>query len=529
MFKKRWKLLGVLLTALLLTVLGGCSSSDKTATVKKELVFANFRDIRDLNPHLYGGEMWAQNMIYESLVMNTEKGVAPWLAERWDISDDGKVYNFYLRKDVSFSDGEKFNAQAAKLNIDAIMANKDRHTWLEMIRVIDRVEVVDDYTLRFVLKNSYYPMMTELAVTRPFRFISPKSMKDGQTKNGVTSYVGTGPWVLTEHKTDQYAVFTVNPKYWGEKPKLEKVTMKVIPDNQTRVLALQKGELDLIFGKNMIDADSFAQVSKEGKFEAIMSQTSSTRMLLMNTTSGPLQDLRVRQAVEHSINKKGISDNIFNGSESVADTLLAKTVPYSNINLKAYEYDLTQGESLLDEAGWKKVEGEKYRQKDGHPLVIRTHYNSNSVLEKTISEYIQSEMAKVGVNLQITGEEEQSYRDRQKAGNFDIVFNISWGTPYDPQSSLAAMKLPVYGDYFAQQGLKDKKALDQAITDVLISTDETKRQNLYTYILTTLHDEAVYIPLTYERNRAVFVKNLKGVTFNPSQFEIPFEKMYFEK
>lgn len=529
MFKKRWKLLGVLLTALLLTVLGGCSSSDKTATEKKELVFANFRDIRDLNPHLYGGEMWAQNMIYESLVMNTEKGVAPWLAEKWDISDDGKVYNFYLRKDVNFSDGEKFNAQAAKLNIDAIIANKDRHTWLEMIRVIDRVEVVDDYTLRFVLKNSYYPMMTELAVTRPFRFISPKSMKDGQTKNGVTSYVGTGPWVLTEHKTDQYAVFTVNPKYWGEKPKLEKVTMKVIPDNQTRVLSLQKGEVDLIFGKNMIDADSFAQVSKEGKFEAIMSQPSSTRMLLMNTTSGPLQDLRVRQAMEHSINKKGISDNIFNGSESVADTLLAKTVPYSNINLKPYEYDLKQSENLLDEAGWKKVEGEKYRQKDGHPLVIRTHYNSNSVLEKIISEYIQSEMAKVGVNLQITGEEEQSYRDRQKAGNFDIIFNISWGTPYDPQSSLAAMKLPVYGDYFAQQGLKDKKALDQAITDVLISTDEIKRQNLYTYILTTLHDEAVYIPLTYERNRAVFAKNLKGVTFNPSQFEIPFEKMYFGK
>ncbi|HML31810.1 nickel ABC transporter substrate-binding protein [Sporomusa sphaeroides] len=527
MSQKTWKLLGLIMTFLMMTLLGGCSAGDKAAGEKKELVFANFRDIRDLNPHLYSGEMWAQNMLYESLVMNTETGVAPWLAEKWDISADGKVYDFHLRKDVSFSDGEKFNAQAAKLNIDAILDNRDRHTWLEMVRLIDRVEVVDEYTLRFVLKSPYYPMLTELAVTRPFRFISPKSMKDGQTKNGVTAYVGTGPWVLTEHKTDQYAVFTVNPRYWGAKPKIEKVTMKVIPDNQTRVLALQKGEIDLIFGKNMIDADSFTQLGKDNKFEAVMSQPSSTRMLLMNTTSGPLQDLRVRQALEHSINKQGISANIFNGSESVADTLLAKTVPYCNIDLKPFAYDVSQAERLLEEAGWQKAAGQKYRQKDGQSLLIKTHYNSNSALEKTISEYIQSELAKVGVNLEIVGEEEQAYRDRQKAGNFDIIFNISWGTPYDPQSSLAGMKLPVYGDYYAQQGLKDKKALDQAITDVLISTDETKRQNLYTYILTTLHDEAVYIPLTYERNRAVYTKNLKGVTFNPSQYDIPFEKMYF--
>lgn len=525
--RKSLKLVGVFMMLVLLTMLGGCSSESKSTVEKKELIFANFRDIRDLNPHLYGGEIWAQNMIFESLVAITDKGIKPWLAEKWDISEDGKVYTFHLRKDVSFSDGEKFNAAAAKLNIDAVMANKERHTWLEMIRVIDKVEVVDEYTIRFVLKSPYYPMLTELAVTRPFRFISPKSMKEGQTKNGVTSYAGTGPWVLGDHKTDEYAVFTVNPNYWGEKPKLEKVTMKVIPDNQTRVLALKKGELDLIFGKNMIDADSFMQLSKEGNFETAMSDPSSTRMLLMNTTSGALKDLRVRQAFEHSINKKGISENIFNGSESVADTLLAKTVPYSNVDLKIFDYDLSRGEALLEEAGWKKVEGKKYREKDGQPLVVRMHYNSNSVLEKTISEYMQSELAKIGASVEITGEEEQAYRDRQKSGGFDIIFNISWGTPYDPQSFLAGMKLPVYGDYYAQQGLKDKKALDQAITDILVSVDEAERQRLYRYVLTTLNDEAVYIPLTYEKNRAVFAKNLKGVTFNMSQFEIPFEKMYF--
>ncbi len=528
--RSKWHVVASMLAMMLLAVaLGGCSGTEKTSEEKKELVFANFRDIRDLNPHLYGGEMWAQNMLYESLVINTEKGVAPWLAEKWDVSSDGKVYTFYLRKGVVFSDGEKFDAHAAKLNIDAVLANKERHTWLEMVRLLEKVEALDEHTLRLTLSKPYYPMLTELAVTRPFRFISPKAMKDGQTKSGVNAYVGTGPWVLSEHKTDQYAVFTVNPNYWGPKPKLAKVTMKVIPDNQARVLALQNGELDLIYGKNMVDADSFVRLSKEGKFAGIMSQPNSTRMLLMNTTKKALQDVKVRQAVESAVNKQGISDGIFNGSESPANILLAKSVPYCDVALNPYTYNTAEAERLLEEAGWKKEAGQNVRQKDGQPLAIRLNYNSNSALEKTISEYLQNELGKIGIKLDIAGEEEQAYRDRQKNGDFEIIFNISWGTPYDPQSFLAAMKLPVYGDYYAQQGLKEKRELDQAITEVLVSTDEGQRQKLYTYILTTLHNQAVYLPLTYERNRAVYVKTLQGVEFSPSQFEIPFEKMYFGK
>ena len=102
------------------------------------------------------------------------------------------------------------------------------------------------------------------------------------------------------------------------------------------------------------------------------------------------------------------------------------------------------------------------------------------------------------------------------------------GIPYDPQSFLSAMKLPVYGDYYAQQGLTQKAEIDQNIADALISTDEEKRQAHYSYVLTTLHEEAVYIPLSYERNRAVFKKEMDNVLFNPSQFEIPFEKMTFK-
>lgn len=503
------------------------ASEAGSSEAKEELVFVNYRDIRDLNPHLYAGEMYAQEMLYETLVNITADGYEGCLAESWDISDDGKTYTFHIRDGVKFSDGEVCDANAIKANFDAIIENKDRHTWLEMMNLLVGVSAPDDKTFVIELSEPYYPLLTELGVTRPFAMISPKAMKDGSTKDGVNAYIGTGPYVLTDFVTDEYAVFEANENYWGEQPKIKKITVKVIPDNQTRILALEKGEIDMIFGKNMIDADAINQYTGNDKFTVSLSDPTSTRQIVLNTTRDVLADKEVRQALQHATNKQTISEGIFYGLEQPADTLFAKTVPYCDIDLEPYAYDVELAQSMLDEAGWV-VGSDKIREKDGQKLNIDLLYNSDSVTEKAIAEYLQSEYQKIGIALNIHGEEEQSYRDNMKAGNFDMVFNICWGTPYDPQSSLAAMRAPVYGDYAAQLGLEDKADIDQAITDILVSTDETKRQELYTFVLTRLHEDAVYIPLTYECNKAIYRSDLQGFHFTQTQYEVPFADFYFE-
>ena len=503
------------------------ASEAGSSEAKEELVFVNYRDIRDLNPHLYAGEMYAQEMLYETLVNITADGYEGCLAESWDISDDGKTYTFHIRDGVKFSDGEVCDANAIKANFDAIIENKDRHTWLEMMNLLVGVSAPDDKTFVIELSEPYYPLLTELGVTRPFAMISPKAMKDGSTKDGVNAYIGTGPYVLTDFVTDEYAVFEANENYWGEQPKIKKITVKVIPDNQTRILALEKGEIDMIFGKNMIDADAINQYTGNDKFTVSLSDPTSTRQIVLNTTRDVLADKEVRQALQHATNKQAISDGIFYGLEQPADTLFAKTVPYCDIDLEPYAYDVELAQSMLDEAGWV-VGADKIRERDGQKLNIDLLYNSDSVTEKAIAEYLQSEYQKIGISLNIHGEEEQSYRDNMKAGNFDMVFNICWGTPYDPQSSLAAMRAPVYGDYAAQLGLEDKADIDQAMTDILVSTDETKRQELYTFVLTRLHEDAVYIPLTYECNKAIYRSDLQGFHFTQTQYEVPFADFYFE-
>ncbi len=527
---KKNKLLIFILCCFIL--LAGCQANRESQSEngkRDEIIYASTKDIRDINPHLYSGEMAAQNMVFESLVVNTEDGVKPALAESWEISKDGLEYTFHLRQGVTFSDGEPFNAEAVKLNMDAILENGERHAWLDMVNEIKENVVVDEYTYKLVLKHPYYPTLTELGLTRPFRFISPKSFVDGQTKNGVESYAGTGPWVLTEHKDDQYAVFTANEHYWGEKPKVKSVKWKVMPDHQTILLALEKGEIDLIFGADgdMIDINSFKALEEQGKYKTEVSQPIASRAILLNSNKEITGNLKVREAFQFAIDKQTIANDILNGSETVADTLLSSTVPYSDVELEKKTFDPDKANKLLEEAGWKLAD-DQYRYKDGEKLEVSIYYNSDNAQEKTISEYMQSDLKNVGVSLNIIGEEKQAFLDRQKTGQFDLMYSLSWGTPYDPQSYLSSWRIPAHGDYQAQIGLDKKEWLDDTITAVMIEANEEKRKEMYADILTYVHNEAVYIPLTYSRTKAVHVPELKGVSFNVSQYEIPFESMYFE-
>ncbi len=140
-----------------------------------------------LDPRGYSpNQMYAQAMVYEPLVRYTHAGtVEPWLATGWKVSEDGKTYTFTLRDGVRFSDGTVFDAAAAKANLDAVLANRQRHRWMELVSTLDHVEAPDRLTLRLVLKHPYYPTLMELAQVRPLRFGAPAA-KPGQP-------VGTGP------------------------------------------------------------------------------------------------------------------------------------------------------------------------------------------------------------------------------------------------------------------------------------------------------------------------------------------------
>ena len=497
---------------------------------KNSLNYASMKDIRNINPHLYLGEMAAQAMVFEPLVINAHDGVKPWLAESWDISPDGKVYTFHLRKDVKYSDGTPFTAQSVKQNIDAVMANRTRHAWLDMINEIDRSEAPDEHTFRLVLKHPYFPTLIELGLTRPFRFISPKCMKDGGTKDGVSCLAGTGPWMVAEHKNNQFAVFKRNEGYWGAKPKLESIRWNVLPDPQTMLLSLQKGEIDLVFGADgdQLTSDAFDKLQKEGRFAAVVSRPVASRAILLNSKAPITGDILVREAIQRAINRQAIVQGVLNGRETEAETLFAKNVPGCDVPLEARKYDPAKAAEFMEKAGWMPG-ADGVRVKDGKRCEITFYFNSRNTQEKTIAEAVQADLRKIGIDMKIVGEEKQAFLDRQRTGKFDMQYSLSWGAPYDPQSYFSSWRIPAHGDFQAQIGLADKPVIDKEITTLMTEPSEQKRKELTADILKRIHDSAVYVPVSFSRTKAVHSTALYGVDFAVSQYEIPFEVMTFEK
>jgi nickel transport system substrate-binding protein len=496
-------------------------STEKTITYSWPL------NAGDINPHLYSpNQMYAQALVYEPLVSFGDSGkIEPCLAVSWAISDDGKAYTFTLRDGVTFSDGTPFDAAAAKKNFDTIMANAKRHSWLAIVELIEKTEAVDPKIFRLTLKAPYAPTLNDLSLIRPFRFLSPKAFPEsGNTADGIRATVGTGPWVLAETKKGEYDVFVRNENYWGPRPFFDKIVVRVLPDPEGRVVAFETGEIDLIYG-SQINIESFMRLKGSGQYATAVSGPMTTRAFAINSARGATKDLGVRRAIQHAVNRDAIVRSIFRDLEPRADFLFPTTTAYCDTGATPYEYDPAKAAKLLDDAGWKKVAGRDYREKDGKNLSMEVCFVGNDPLQKALAEVIQGDFRKVGIEAVLIGEERDSFYGRQKTGEFDLIFSQTWGAPYEPHAVVGSMRAPSHADYQAQVGLPMKKDLDASITKVLSATDEAERAKLYREILTTLHEQAVYLPLTYPTQLAVYSKKIADFPFSVLQYVVPFERM----
>ncbi|MCV9885503.1 staphylopine-dependent metal ABC transporter substrate-binding lipoprotein [Metabacillus halosaccharovorans] len=540
MIGKKCKLASIIV--LVFSILVACSaensSTKENADTKKnhsvtDLIYATAKDINDMNPHLYTGSMPAQGKVYESLVENTEEGIKPLLAESWEISDDGKVYTFQLRQDVKFHDGEPFNADAVKKNIDAVQENAEKHAWIKLSTKIDSVDVVDEYTVKIILSEPYYPTLVELSMTRPYVFISPKDFINNGTKDGVSGFNGTGPYILAEHKTDQYATFKANENYWGGTPKIKTITSKVLPAGETTFLAMKKGEVNFAFtddrGADSLDVEAINQLVDSGDYQLVRSEPMNTKMIVANSskTDHPVTEKAVREAIWHSIDRETIAKDILNGTETVANTLFSKNVNYADVDLKKRDYDVEKAKTILEDAGWEIESGGAVRTKAGKKLVMNLYYDSNSSSQKTQAEFIQASVKEIGIELEIIGEESTSIANRRATGDYDLLFNQTWGLAYDPQSTIAAFTSDA-SYLHTTKGMEHADELYKKIDEVMVSTDEETRQSLYADILTMVHEEAVFIPISNGSVTVLAPKSLTGLSFKQTQFELPFELMEFK-
>lgn len=516
----------------IILVITGCSpfnnskdKENKSSENQKVLTVAIPTDPGPLNPHQYApNELTIQSTYYEPLIDYTEDGkLQGRLAESWEVSEDGKTIDFTLRKNVKFSDGSAFTADSVKMNFDAIMKHQDVHSWLGLIDAIETYKVVDDHHFQVKLKRAYYPALQEFTIVRPLRFLGEKGFpKDGDTFEKIEKPITTGPWVLEDHKKDNSLTLVPNKYYWGEKPKVDKIIFKVMPDAESRVLALENGEIDMMYGENIINMDRLKEIKEAGKLNTAISDAVATRTLILNT-KGKLEDKNLRIALQHAINKEDIVNQITNGIEKKADQLVAPNFPYSDVKLTAYDYEVKTAESLLDEAGWKKVDGETYRQKDGQPLLIEGTYLKTNEIDKQMALAIQSDLKKIGVEFKLKESDIEVRNKDMEDANFDVLFWNTYGAPYDPHSLVSTIAQEGFGIKESEVNMADKDRLHKEMKDVLFQMDESKRQETYKDIFTHLHDEAVFLPLSYLTNIAIYSDDVSGIKFSAHRDETPYQ------
>lgn len=533
---KKRTLLSLVLGTML--CLAGCVQTtqgvkkDEMSTAKSRLTIAWPEDVAEVNPHVYNPDQFViQDLVYEGLVRYGDNGVIePALAESWTISEDGRVYTFKLRQ-TKYTDGTPLTAENVKRNFDAVFSGETRkdHAWFDFTNRLQSYRVIDERTFELTLDVAYSATLYDLSMIRPIRFLADSGFPEGdKTAKGIVKSIGTGPWILKEKVANEYALFERNENYWGKKPSSKELMIRIIPDAQTTALEFEAGKLDLLYGNGLISLDTFANYKKDSKYTTAVSQPMSTRLLLLNAAKPLFKDHNMRLAFNHAMNKKDISEGVFKGAETPADTIFSKSTPYSDAGITPYAYDNTKAEKLLDEAGWVKG-ANGIRQKDGKSLSVHMPYISTKAQDKAIGEYLQGEWKKLGIDVVLEAYDEDGYWANAGTGNFDVMLTSSWGAPWDPHTWLAALTIEAahgHPENVSLEALAVKPELNSLIKNTLVAKSESEVAAGYKKALQILHQEAIYIPITYQSIISVYrTGELQGVRFAPQENEIPVEEI----
>ena len=514
--KRTKRVLGLALAAVMcMGLLAGCggppSNSDTadetsgTETSEKVLNIATIGETTTLSPlYMIADNRPTQKLLYEGLVKYVDGEIQPVLAEDWELSEDGTQLTFYLRQGVTFHDGEPFNAEAAIANIESWHINPSFASLPGVVNYTN-IEAVDEYTIRLTYDTPYFAYINDFCWPDVCTMISPKLITQGdfQTVNG---YAGTGPYIYDEYVAGQYTTFVRNENYWGEQPYYDKIVAKYIPDNASRVQALQTGEIDLIYGSAELSYEDYNQATAiewiEGKFAP---SGSTIRNIILNF-NGNLADLSVRQALAYAIDKEAISEGLTYGYEPVANTIVPEGTPYSDIcGTVEYSYDVDKANQLLDDAGWTMNESTGIREKDGTPLhVVFTCPTDDSTIG-SIATLIQSQLAEVGIEVEIKSMEKMEwYASYMGPTGWDITAMTAGFFNYAmPQCWFSAMMAQMPEDVSIPL-LDNSDEFISALSEFKTCNDDTRLRELFELLINTDLDQVLDVPLTHQMDMIVY-------------------------
>src|SRR5882762_3147466 len=518
-------LFAVVIALALLAACGGPNASSGASGPPRSggtLAIGIESEVDVLDPQRAGGWVsWRVNrQMFEPLVdedltkPSAETAVPalrPGLATSWELSPDGTVYTFHIRPNVKFHDGTPLDAAAVEFNIrrmwdksfqyyDAKAAGLTNFVW----QPLKSIATPDPMTLQLTMKQPFEPFLRLLAQggNGSTGIMSPASIK--QYDNVGEHPVGTGPFKFVDRVRGQRITLARNDDYWGTKPYLDKVVFRPLPDPSSRVASLRANEVDMIA---VPPPDSVASLQQSG-FQVSEGAPPHVWFLSFNFNDPIMKNKLVRQAINLAIDRQGMATNLLKDTVKPAYDVQAPANAAYVANTEAYGYNPDKAKQLLAQAGYP----------NGFSTTMMTSVDgSGQIIPVPMAEYIQQNLAKVGIQIQLQTTEWISYLTKWAQGTPSGVgwAQQSWGmtTPYwlyiATSSSLKAPNGPNVGDYSNPQ-------LDQVMQQAMTATTEAGAVEKWKEANRIVTDDAAIAPIVNDKAPYILSSKVHGFV-SPSE------------
>ncbi len=422
----------------------------------------------------------------------------PGLATAWSINEDATAYTLKLKEGVIFHDGTPFNAEAVKFTYDRIADPETRSlTARNILGPYESTEIVGEHEVIIHFSRPYAPFLNSLSY--PYLgIVSPTAYaRVGFDEWGNSEVVGSGPFMLESYEPNSRVVLVRNPDYnWAPEhfgvsgpAFFERIVFELVTEATPRVGSLLTGEAQFIedlpeLDLPMIDADPAFQV-------AAIPFSGGGWSLMFNAQRYPTSELAVRRAVQLAFDKEGMLLTVFNGLGIIGCGPLTDNMPYfDQATCDMYTYDLEAARQVLEEAGWVDGNGDGVRERDGEALVLQHYYQSNNPKQVQIAEFMQANLAEIGIQVELNGLTGAGYQDAVRRGDHHTQNWLQTGT--DPDI-LRNQFHSANADGGPNQNRYVNEEMDRLIEAAAAAADPAERGALYSQIQRKILDESVQL------------------------------------
>jgi peptide/nickel transport system substrate-binding protein len=477
-----------------------------------------------LDPHASPSAVTYQIIasVTESLLYKGRDGkLVPWLAESFTVAPDGRSVTFKLRRDVKFHDGTPFNADAVKFNLDRIVDPKFKAGGSRaQLAGYAGSKVLDEFTVQVSFETPFAPFLT-YAAAGTLSIVSPKAVKESGDQVH-TRPVGTGQFIVKDYVAKDHTTMVRNAAYtrkapWSDRSgaaQLESVTWKFIPEAGTRVTTLESGETQGVYN---VPAQSLPRLEKNTAVRVEKAPwPGAPRIWLLNVTRPPMDDVRVRRAINHAIDREAFLATVYKGTGLKAISPLTALMLDDASLRAAYPYDTAKAKALLGEAGWQPG-GDGIRTKGGQRLEIILNAIEYGGGTDPTAQLIQSLLHEVGIDVKIKAQARPPwYEDNYRCATHGPVMFLR---ATDPDGLFALFHSSLVASNFNWSCVKNPK-LDALLEQGRREPDQTKRRAIYLAIAQLALDEALTAPLVDELSVWAYRSTVQGVKYNFNAYPI---------